>query len=379
MCPSRIERTTHISTTRGNAVPQGTPLRSAAPRTTSFGVVAGLLVLLVGGALATAGPAAAAEDTSHPVVRVVKGPSCSPGGMVFDVVARTTPYSVRLATTRTPAGEDSGTVQPGATLRLRGADVAYGETVDSRLEYTALDGSGTSYVDELDDWTMTRPSKADCDAVAAPSPADSSAGTAASSAPASSASSSAAAPASTGEGSAGPPSPLPGTPAPERAAADRNAGSATVTAIDAGGAFTLLGAGFQPGERVTVHLHGSGDVLGVGHRRARRRGARAHPAAHRLDGRRAERRPGRGPVRGHRRGPPAGRGGPVAGRPPRHRQPVVADRRLRRAREHGRRRWCRWWAAAGPRRGSGAPEPSARRSAAAAEGVEEDASAGPRD
>lgn len=261
MCPSRIERTTHISTTRGNAVPQGTPLRSAAPRTTSFGVVAGLLVLLVGGALATAGPAAAAEDTSHPVVRVVKGPSCSPGGMVFDVVARTTPYSVRLATTRNPAGEDSGTVQPGATLRLRGADVAYGETVDSRLEYTALDGSGTSYVDELDDWTMTRPSKADCDAVAAPSPADSSAGTAASSAPASSASSSAAAPASTGEGSAGPPSPLPGTPAPERAAADRNAGSATVTAIDAGGAFTLLGAGFQPGERVTVHLHGSGDVL----------------------------------------------------------------------------------------------------------------------
>jgi hypothetical protein len=261
MSPSRTERITHISTTRGNVVSQGTPLRSAAQRSTSLGVVAGLLVVLVGAALAAAGPAAAAEDTSRPVARVVQGPSCSPGGMVIDVVARTTPYSVRLATTRTPAEEDSGTVQPGATLRLRGAAVAYGETVDSRLEYTALDGTGTSYVDDLQDWTMTRPSKADCDAVSAPSSAGSSADPKASST--SVASSSAAAPgAGRSTGAAGtdgqpsaPPAALP------QAASDWNAGSASVTGVDGGGAYTLRGSGFQPGERVTVHLRGSGTVL----------------------------------------------------------------------------------------------------------------------
>jgi hypothetical protein len=258
MSPSRSERTTHISTTRGNAVSQSLPSRTALHRSTSFGVVAGLLVLLVGGALVAAGPAAAAEDMSRPVARVVKGPSCSPGGMVIDVVARTTGYSVRLATTRNPAGEDSGTVQPGATLRLHGADVAYGETVDSRLEYTPLDGTGTSYVDELQDWTMTRPSKADCDAVAAmPSDGSSSDVAPSSSAAASSSSGAAAAgPTADGGSSAGPQAPAAAGTTP-----GWNAGSASVTGVDAGGAYTLAGRGFQPGERVTVHLRGTGAVL----------------------------------------------------------------------------------------------------------------------
>jgi hypothetical protein len=242
------------------------PSRSATPRSASAGLVAGLLVLLVGGALAMAGPAAAAEDTTRPVARVVSGPSCSPGGMVIDVVARTAAYSVRLATTRTPAGEDSGTVQPGATLRLRGADVAYGETVDSRLEYTALDSSGTSYVDELDDWTMTRPSKADCDAVSAPSSTASSGDPSSSS----SATDSATSPATPGAGSGGagpgtggqPPAAAGGQAATApQAATDWNAGSAAVTGVDAGGTYSLTGSGFQPGERVTVQLRGSGTVL----------------------------------------------------------------------------------------------------------------------
>jgi hypothetical protein len=242
------------------------PARSARQRSTSAGLVAGLVFLFVGAALAAAGPAAAAETTSRPVARVVKGPSCSPGGVVIDVVARTTPYSVRLATTRTPAGEDSGTVQPGATLRLRGAGVAYGETVDSRLEYTALDGTGTSYVDELEDWTMTRPSKADCDAVAAPSSAGSSADATGSSSSAASSSGSSAATSGAGgstgsTGTGGQPSAAPvATPLPQ-AAADWNAGSASVTGVDATGTYTLRGSGFQPGERVTVHLRGSGTVL----------------------------------------------------------------------------------------------------------------------
>jgi hypothetical protein len=222
----------------------------------SLGVVAGLLVLVTGAALAAAGPAAAAEDTSRPVARIVKGPSCSPGGMVIDVVARTAGYSVRLATTRTPAGEDSGTVQPGATLRLHGADVAYGETVDSRLEYTALDAHGTSYVDELEDWTMTRPSKADCDAAAA-MPSSGSSSDVAPSSPAATSSSAAAtgAAGATGSGQS--------SAAPQAAtgASNWNAGSAAVTGIDSAGAYTLAGSGFQPGERVTVHLRGNGTVL----------------------------------------------------------------------------------------------------------------------
>jgi uncharacterized membrane protein YgcG len=266
MSPSRIERTTHISTTRGNVVSQDTPSRSAAQRSTSFGVVAGLLVVFAAAALAAAGPAAAVEDTSRPVARVVKGPSCSPGGMVIDVVARTAPSSVRLATTRTPAGEDSGTVQPGATLRLYGADFAYGETVDSRLEYTALDATGTSYVDELVDWTMTRPSKADCDAVATPSSAGSAADAAGSSSSAAASSGSSAASSGAGgstgsDGTGGQSSAAPLAPSIPQAAADRNGGSASVTGVDATGMYTLRGSGFQPGERVTVHLRGSGTVL----------------------------------------------------------------------------------------------------------------------
>jgi hypothetical protein len=178
--------------------------------------------------------------------------------MVIDVVARTTGYSVRLATTRNPAGEDSGTVQPGATLRLHGADVAYGETVDSRLEYTPLDSTGTAYVDELEDWTMTRPSKADCDAVAA-MPSDGSSSDVAPSSSAAAASSSgavAAGPTADGGSSAGPQAPVAAGTTP-----GWNAGSASVTGVDAGGAYTLAGRGFQPGERVTVHLRGTGAVL----------------------------------------------------------------------------------------------------------------------
>ncbi|MGZ4572280.1 MAG: hypothetical protein ACXVXU_15525 [Blastococcus sp.] len=228
------------------------------------GLLAGLLLLLFfGAALATAAPAAAVDDQSRPQARVVKGPSCSPGGMVIDVVARSAPYRVVLATTRTPSGEDEATVAPGATVRLRSRDVAWGETIDSRLEYTALDGSGTTFVDELTDWTFTRPSEHDCAAIAAPS----------SSAPAATSSSSAAG-ASTAagagpSGTAGGQAPAPtGHPAPSAPAQPQstavpawNTGHATVQAVEPGGAFTLSGSGFRPGERVTVHLHGSSAVL----------------------------------------------------------------------------------------------------------------------
>jgi hypothetical protein len=59
---------------------------------------------------------------------------------------------------------------------LRTGDAAWGETIDSRLEFTALDGAGTSYVDELEPYSFTRPSEQDCAAIAAPAAGVSAAG-----------------------------------------------------------------------------------------------------------------------------------------------------------------------------------------------------------
>lgn len=131
-------------------------------------LLTGLVLLAVAGGVATAGPAAAIADGSRPDAQVTNGPSCAPGGVVVQVVAGSVPYHVVLATTRAPAGEDAADLQPGQTVQLHTRDVAYGETIDSRLEYTALDGSGSSFVDELTGWTFTRPSAADCAAVSAP-------------------------------------------------------------------------------------------------------------------------------------------------------------------------------------------------------------------
>jgi hypothetical protein len=109
---------------------------------------------------------------------------------------------------------------------------------------------------------MTRPSKADCDAIAAPSPAGASTDAVASSSSAASSSGAVGAgPTAGGQGTSGPQPAEPGSAAPARAGAAWNAGSASVTGVDAGGTYTLSGSGFQPGERVTVHLTGSGTVL----------------------------------------------------------------------------------------------------------------------
>jgi hypothetical protein len=143
--------------------PRSVP-RGAAPAT----VVAGALLYLLG----AAGPALAVNDLSRPDAQVTHGPSCHPGGMVVEVTAGTAPYAVRLATTRMPEGEDEAVLDPGQTVVLETGDVDWGETIDSRLEYTALDGSGTAYVDELEDYSFTRPTEEDCAAIApAPLPA----------------------------------------------------------------------------------------------------------------------------------------------------------------------------------------------------------------
>lgn len=139
----------------------------AGRRARSGALLTGLLTLLTLGVI-TAGPALAVGDGTRPAVHVTNGPSCRPGGVAVQVIAGTVPYHVVLATTRDPGGEDAADLAPGQTVVLHSRDVDWGETIDSRLEFTALDGSGVSYADELDGWTFTRPAQADCAAITSP-------------------------------------------------------------------------------------------------------------------------------------------------------------------------------------------------------------------
>jgi hypothetical protein len=231
-------------------------------------VLGNLVLLLFGVALATAAPAAAVDDPARPDARVTHGPSCRPGGLVVEVVAGTAPYSVRLASTRTPAGEDEATLAPGERVVLRSDDVAWGETIDGRLEFAAADGSGVMYTDELDEYSFTRPTEEDCAAVAAPTDPDPEPEPEPTAAPTE-------AP-STAPSSApgGPPAVATGQPAPTTtpssasrapgstppAPSTRNEGTAP-REVAAGATVLLEASGFLPGERVTIQLHG-GQVLG---------------------------------------------------------------------------------------------------------------------
>jgi hypothetical protein len=116
--------------------------------------------------IALAGPAAAIDHDSSPDARVTHGPSCRPGGVVVEVTAGTVGYAVTLATGRRPAGEDAAEVASGAVVVLSTGPVDWGETIDPFLRYTALDGSGTGYVDELPGFDFTRPAAEDCAAIA---------------------------------------------------------------------------------------------------------------------------------------------------------------------------------------------------------------------
>jgi hypothetical protein len=145
-----------------------TPSAAAPAAVRRTAAVLGLAGLALLAGLVVAGPAAAIDDLARPDARVTHGPSCRPGGIVVEVVAGTAAAAVTLATTRTPAGEDSAELQPGETAVLRSADVAWGETIDGRLEYRALDGSGDTWVDELEAFSFTRPAEEDCAAITAP-------------------------------------------------------------------------------------------------------------------------------------------------------------------------------------------------------------------
>jgi hypothetical protein len=263
--PSSSEGTApHLGGARISSTHWGVVQHRATPGRTrpalSAGLLAGFVGLFVGAALAAAAPAAAVDDGARPDARVTHGPSCRPGGLVVEVVGGTAPYSVRLATTRTPAGEDEAVVQPGQTVELSSDDVDWGETIDGRLEYSARDGSGDTFVDELEEYSFTRPTKEDCDAVAAPTapdapppsaPGSSTAPESSDDAPATSAAPST----STGPGSTG------GAGPAGSGGGDDGAQPAPQEVV-AGDTVTLQAAGFLPGERVTITLDGSDAVLG---------------------------------------------------------------------------------------------------------------------
>jgi hypothetical protein len=215
--------------------------------------VAGVVLTLLG---ATAAPALAVDDPTRPDAQVTHGPSCRPGGLVVEVVAGTVPYSVRLATTRTPAGEDEALLAPGETVVLRSGDVAWGETIDGRLEFAAADGSGTTYVDELEEYSFTRPTFEDCEAVTAPLPSAPSSPPVPSEAPPGTTDD---APAAPDAGTSAPPPA--GSAAPASAAGPGGTGAGSP--VSAGDTVTLQASGFRPGELVTIVLHGSADVLGT--------------------------------------------------------------------------------------------------------------------
>ena len=127
----------------------------------------GVLALLVAG-IALAVPAAAVDHAARPDARVTHGPSCRPGGVVVEVTGGTVGHAVTLATTRAPGGEDTAEVAPGAVVVLATAEVAWGETIDPYVEFSALDGSGARWVDQLPGFSFTRPAQEDCAAIAPP-------------------------------------------------------------------------------------------------------------------------------------------------------------------------------------------------------------------
>jgi hypothetical protein len=234
-----------------------------------------------------AGTAAAIDDATHPDARVTHGPSCRPGGLVVEVVAGTSPYSVRLATTRSPEPEDGALLEPGQAVELRTGDVAPGETIDARLEYAAQDGSGTTFVDELADYTFTRPTAEDCDAATAPPPSPTPEPTpepepapepTTTSQPPVPPSSTGPTPTPAPSSPVPPPtpsSPVPSaTPSPTTRPGPSTAPTTTRspepsaepspsgTSVAAGGTVRIRVEGYRPGERVTIALRGSGEVLG---------------------------------------------------------------------------------------------------------------------
>ena len=132
-----------ISTTpRGVAGSRRDARSSPIRRPSSAGLVASFLVLLLRRRRwPTAAPGRRRRRPHAPRRPGHARPELRPRWLVVEVVAGTSPLLVRLATTRTPSGEDEATSGPARPSSCSSGDVDYGETIDGRLEYTARDGA----------------------------------------------------------------------------------------------------------------------------------------------------------------------------------------------------------------------------------------------
>lgn len=147
---------------------------------------------------------------------------------------------------------------------LQTDDVAPGETIDARLEYAAQDGSAEPYVDELDDYTFTRPTEEDCGLATAPPPSPTPAPTSPAPrpepSPAPAPGPQPTAPPTRAPSSAPAPQAVP-TPPTTSGAFSAGQQNRPQTPVPAGGTVTVRVAGFEPGEQVTFTLHTTGERL----------------------------------------------------------------------------------------------------------------------
>ena len=209
--------------------------------------------VLLTGAVALAGPAAAIEDPRRPTAEVTHGPSCGPGVVRIAVTNGSQPRRVALVFDGT-AEQDSAELAPGAQAELVSADVDWGQTVD--VSVAVADPAGTAAGDPIEFGTYTRPSAEDCAAIApeldlsgvptttdfptvqpAPRP-----------------------------GGTVPALPIPVEPAPPVGSSAGAAGEQVdVGPVAPGGVVTVHATGFSPGEPVTVSILGVDEPLTTVH------------------------------------------------------------------------------------------------------------------
>jgi hypothetical protein len=259
-----------------------------------FVVLAAACVLLTG-AVAVAGPAAAIEDPRRPSAEVTHGPSCGPAVIRVAVTNGTKAHRVALVFDGIDE-QDAAGLAAAERAELTSADIDWGQTVDVSVTVTDADGA---VEDPIEFGTYTRPSAEDCAALIPPSAAESSSGTttpstspstststASTSAtelppsstapsvdPSTSASEEAPAPPVTSSGSGLPdtstpsgstptsgdtPSPAAVPAAPEETSTQAGASAASVSP---GGVVTVRATGFDPGEPVTVSIVGVDEPL----------------------------------------------------------------------------------------------------------------------
>ncbi|KQS68771.1 hypothetical protein ASG41_07625 [Modestobacter sp. Leaf380] len=243
-----------------------------------------LAVLLLGG-IVTAGPAAAIEDPTRPSGRVVYGPNCTDGFVRIAVTNGSEPLTLTMGYDGVAAGPATE-LAAGAQATLQGREVDWGTTVVVDVAVEGADGPE----DPLTFRDYTRPTEADCAAVAPPTGTE----------PTTSAPTTTPVPTTTVPTTTPAPAPTPTTPRPTRPTPSPTA-SPTTTAptttaptttptttppattappatpsgptaaptpsgplggtvssgqVSPGSVVTVRGTGFTPGEEVTVSLGG---------------------------------------------------------------------------------------------------------------------------